>query len=372
VLLIEDDDIFLKACNAVLMRAGFAVDAISDPLLALDRIRAQRYGAIVSDIRMPNSDGISVLKMVRAYDPTIPFVLMTGAPSLETAMSAVEFGAMRYLQKPFNVDELVAVVNEAMERQLQQPRATDAEQLRLTAALSQLWMAYQPIVRWSSRAAVAYEALVRTTSRDVSNPLELIELAERTSRVHELGRTVRATVAKEISARPKQLFFVNLHPEDLLDESLFDPAAPLSAWAKQVVLEVTERSDLAHWEELPAAIQRLRGLGYRVAVDDLGAGYAGLTTFARVEPEFVKLDGSLIRNMDTSATQRRIVKSVVDMARELNIEVVAEAIETMGERQALTAMGLDLMQGYWFAKPSAAFTDVRPAALADEELAVAV
>lgn len=368
VLLIEDDDVFREACLQVLTRAGFAVEAIADPRLAAERVKTRRFGAVVSDIRMPNEDGISVLREVRQLDPDMPFVLMTGAPTMETAVSAVEYGALRYLQKPFDIDVLVAVVREALQRRPAPPVDDVRRAARFQAALDSLWMAYQPIVRWSSRTAWAYEALLRCSSPEVANPMEFIELAEQLGRVHELGRAVRAAVARELQARQGPVCFVNLHPSDLEDPELYDPRAPLSRFASQVVLEVTERANLAHWDDLPMHVRRLRALGYRVAIDDLGAGYAGLTTFARVEPEFVKLDGSLIRNMDTSQTQRRIVKSVVAMAREMGIEVVAEAIETLAERRVLTGMGLDLMQGYFFARPSRPFVEVPPAALADDQL----
>lgn len=366
VLLIEDDDIFLRACTQVLTRAGFAVDAVADPLEGIERAKGRRYDVVVSDIRMPNADGLAVLRAVRQLDPTVPFVLMTGAPSVETAISAVEHGAMRYLPKPFEIDVLVAVVREAVAKRAKEPDPTEMNR-SLDRALATLWMAYQPIVRWSSRAAVAFEALVRCNTPEVRGPPDLLALAEQTRRLHELGRAIRSRVASDFEGCPDVLVFVNLHPNDLEDVTLYDGSEPLSRHAPRVVLEITERASVAHLDELPKHIEKLRKLGYRIAIDDLGAGYAGLTTFARVEPEFVKLDGSLIRDVDGSQTRRRVVKSVVEMAKELRIEVVAEAIETPGERKALTSMGLDLMQGYYFARPEKPWTRVAAASLEDDE-----
>ena len=99
----------------------------------------------------------------------------------------------------------------------------------------------------------------------------------------------------------------------------------------------------------------LRNLGFRIALDDLGAGYAGLTSFALLEPDMVKLDMALVRDVHREASKQTVVKTIVGMCKELNIIVTAEGIETPEERDALTRAGCDLMQGYLFAKPGTPF-----------------
>ena len=96
---------------------------------------------------------------------------------------------------------------------------------------------------------------------------------------------------------------------------------------------------------------QLRALGYRIAVDDLGAGYAGLTSFAHLEPEVVKVDMSLIRGLDRSPMKQKLLGSIVALCRDLGIEMIAEGIETAEERDALVRLGGDLCQGYLFARP---------------------
>jgi EAL domain-containing protein (putative c-di-GMP-specific phosphodiesterase class I) len=95
-------------------------------------------------------------------------------------------------------------------------------------------------------------------------------------------------------------------------------------------------------------------------VDDLGAGYAGLTSFAQLEPEVVKVDMSLIRGLDRSPTKQKLVHSIVGLCRGLGIQMIAEGIETIEERDTLVGLGGDLCQGYLFARPGRAFP---PAAL---------
>src|SRR3954468_21607980 len=99
----------------------------------------------------------------------------------------------------------------------------------------------------------------------------------------------------------------------------------------------------------------LRAMGYRIAIDDLGACYAGLTSFAQLEPEVVKVDMSLVRGIDRSAVKQKLVRSIIALCTELGIHLIAEGIETPEERDMLVALGGDLCQGYLFAKPGRGF-----------------
>jgi EAL domain-containing protein (putative c-di-GMP-specific phosphodiesterase class I) len=102
----------------------------------------------------------------------------------------------------------------------------------------------------------------------------------------------------------------------------------------------------------------LRKLGYRIAVDDLGAGYAALGALATLEPEIVKLDMSLIRDLDRHPTKRRVVAAIASLCRELGGRVVAEGVETEAEYTAVVDAGIDLIQGYLLAKPAKGFQPV--------------
>ena len=187
----------------------------------------------------------------------------------------------------------------------------------------------------------------------------LIGAAERLGRIHDLGRTVRAAVARAVAdAPPDVLLFVNVHGLELTDEELFDPDAALSPHASRVVLEITERIGLDD-VATPARVAMLRRLGYEIAIDDLGAGYAALGALATLEPEVIKLDMSLIRGVDEHPTKRRVVGAIGTLCRELGSRVVAEGVETVAERDAVVDAGVELIQGFLLAKPA---RGVRPAA----------
>jgi EAL domain-containing protein (putative c-di-GMP-specific phosphodiesterase class I) len=227
---------------------------------------------------------------------------------------------------------------------------------RFASALEKLWVAAQPIVTWSGKQIFAYETLLRTDEPTLRSPLDFFDAAERLGRAPELGRIIRQQVAKAIQNTNAPVF-VNLHPSDLEDAELYADDGALTPYAKQVVLEITERAALDRIHELQQRVTRLRGLGYRIAIDDLGAGYAGLTSFAQLEPEVVKVDMSLVRGINASAVKQKLVRSIIALCTELGIHLIAEGIETPDERDTLVRLGGDLCQGYLFAKPARGFPD---------------
>jgi EAL domain-containing protein (putative c-di-GMP-specific phosphodiesterase class I) len=319
---------------------------------------------------MPGMSGVEFLRAVRQVDMDVPVILMTGAPSVDSAMEAVEYGAFRYLQKPVREKMLEETVRRAAryhaltrlkrdalalksEPAAQWPADRAALEGRFQAAQGGIWMAFQPIVSYRKRAVHAYEVLLRSEEPTLAGPSELIRAAEELGRLSDLGRAVRAKSAEAMAQLPKDvLLFVNLHPVDLNDPALYNPDSPLARASSRVVLEITERSSLHSIVSLQTKLTDLRTLGFRLAVDDLGAGYAGLTSMAQLEPEYVKLDMSLIRGLDRHPTQRKLVKSMVDLCRELDKQVIAEGIEDAAERDALVDVGCDLLQGFFFARPA--------------------
>jgi EAL domain-containing protein (putative c-di-GMP-specific phosphodiesterase class I) len=321
---------------------------------------------------MPRLSGLALLERIRAYDLDVPVVLITGSPSLETAMAAIEHGALRYLPKPVDTPRLRTITADAVRlhrlaraKRLALDLAGEADRLvgdraglvtSFGSALDSMWMAYQPIVSWSRQEVFGYEALLRSREPSLPHPGAILDAAERLGRLHDLGRTIRTRAAEPAAKMPEgAMLFVNLHTQDLLDDELFERDRPLARIAENVVLEITERASLHHVRDVQSRISRLREMGFRIAVDDLGAGYAGLTSFAQLEPEVVKLDMSLVRGVHAQPTKLTLVRTMVAMCRELGMQVVAEGIETAEERAAMVTLGCDLMQGYLFAKPGPAF-----------------
>ena len=287
-------------------------------------------------------------------------------------MKALEYGAFRYITKPAKSEELVEALARAIRfhelARLRRLALSLVEQsghalgdragleARFESAMATARIAFQPIVSWRRREVIGYEALLRTAEPTLLRPDHFIDAAARLGRLHELGRVCRAKTTAETSAAPADVrFFVNVHATDLTDDDLLLPSSPLSTIARRVTLELTERASLHDAGDLRSRLNALRALGFKLAVDDLGAGYAGLSSLAVVDPEVVKIDMSLVRDVDSSAAKQEVIRSMTRLAADLKMEIIVEGVETAAERDTLDRLGCDLMQGYLFARPQFGF-----------------
>lgn len=374
VLVVDDDEAVRTTVSRVLTRARFRVDSAVNADEALGIINAgKRYDVIITDLLMPGMHGIEFLRAVRRIDLDVPLIVLTGNPTLETATSVIEYGGFRYLEKPISNEALCETVRSAASMHHLAVLKRRALELcdagawligdragldaRFDRALEELFIAFQPIVRWPERTIYGHEALVRSSEPTLATPNLLFEAAGRLGRVAELGRAIRAAVAANLVATPGDSpVFINLHAIDLGDENLFNGGSPLSTIASRIVFELTERAPLHRVPELRERVSRLRALGYRIAVDNLGAGYAGLSSFEKLEPDVAKVDMSLIRGVDGSSRKANLVRAMIEVCqKELGAKVVCEGVETERERDTLADLGADLLQGYLFARPGREF-----------------
>jgi len=388
-ILVVDDELGLRTAYVrILTAAGFEVDSCESAEGVLERLRrGERYLVIVTDLIMTGMDGVDLLPAIRQFDTDVPVIILTGRPSLRSSIAAVEHRSFRYLIKPVTPQVLSETVRaaaamyrlatlkrralEVCENAGWRTEAGSLEEL-FDNALQELFMVYQPIVP-TGGGTFGFEALVRTTQPAFRSPDALFAAAERLGRVQELGRAIRLRVSDQIVNAPcDSLLFVNLHASDLTDPELYSAESAMSRFASRIVLEVTERKSLDGVTEMPKRLNELRKLGYRIAVDDLGAGYAGLSCFSVLEPEIVKLDMSLIRDIDTQPRKRALVESMIRVCqRDLGMQVVCEGVETLGEREVLLELEPALLQGYLFARPQRGFCEPSALVLHSEQRLIA-
>jgi EAL domain-containing protein (putative c-di-GMP-specific phosphodiesterase class I)/CheY-like chemotaxis protein len=368
VLLVESDP--ARPIAIALIEAGFEVSFTDDGAAAFvmlesaDRGAAstEPFDAVLTDVSVKGIGGLDLLRFARHVDGDMPVVLMADARDVESAAEAVEHGAFQYLLKPLPQGRVIDALEKAIRRR-RELRAAAMESLERTVetaepdrerwenALRTVWMAYQPIVLPSGKL-YAYEALVRSEEPTLAGAGPLLDMADALNGVRDLGRVVRRRAGDfAVKAAGSHYLFVNLHADDLLDELLTSPSSPLSQVAPAVVLEITERAAMHDIEEAKVKMAELRSLGFRIALDDLGAGYAGLTSFVHVKPEIVKLDMALVRDIDKDPLRRKLVASVIQVSRDIGTLVVGEGVETKAERDVLVDLGCHLLQGYLFGKP---------------------
>jgi len=243
----------------------------------------------------------------------------------------------------------------------QKLKAVDREieritELDRTIAEHDFDFAYQPIVNVVSGDVFAYEALCRPRSKMLNTPSSLFEIAERAGRILDLGRACRQESTKCLDSLPApQILFLNLHPYEMHDERLLASESPLHPWSKRLVFEITETAAIRNRDRLREIIETMQAKGYRIALDDLGAGYQGLNSLALLRPDFVKLDMELIRSITHDSRQARLVKHILEFAVGEGMEVIAEGVETDEECRVVRELGCPLIQGYFFARPGPAF-----------------
>lgn len=370
VLLIDSGKAMLRGEQPLLRSAGYEVVVAPNPDRAIAALAEGGFDAVVSAANIPGVTAVELLRRIREADLDLSVVLVKDEEPAIPAAVALAHGAFRYLEHPVaetKLRETVALAVAAssvtrLKRELIADRAAVGDQAALEAqfqkGLDQLWMAYQPIVRWSTRTIVAYEALLRSKAPGMGNPLAMLDAADRLGRLPELGRTVRAASAGPwLEKPPPARLFVNLHAADLADDNLFDALSPLGRIARHVALEITERASLDAVAGVRERVARLRAMGFRMALDDIGTGYSGLSTFVLLEPEIVKLDISLIHGIERSPVKQRLVRAVMTMCE--GLEVVGEGVETIAERDVLVSLGCDIFQGYLFARPGPPFESAK-------------
>jgi len=364
VLLVDDNPETGRANALSLRRSGYDVVEVNSGESASRAILQGPFDLVLSEIALPQMDGIALLRLMRTHDEDLPVVLVTGAPDVQTAMDALEYGAFKYLVKPVLPERLDEVVQAAV--RLRRLASTRREAMlrfdnkddivleaNFTSAMASMWLAYQPIVG-KTGALYGHEALLRSNEASLPSPGHILDAAERLDRLTELGRRIRGRAPEPLTDDGMTLF-VNLHPRDLDDDELAAPDSPLARIAHRVVLEITERTSIEAIRDVGPRVAALRERGFRIAMDDLGAGYAGLTSFALLEPDIVKIDMSLVRNVDTMVVKQRLVGSITSLCRDMGILVVGEGVETRAERDTLLHLGCDLFQGYAIARPGRAF-----------------
>ena len=217
-------------------------------------------------------------------------------------------------------------------------------------------MAFQPIVR-SDNTVFAYEALVRGTGGEGAGTiLSQVTAANRYSFDQRCRTTAIETAAGLGLSGTGAMLSINFKPNAIY-EPLRCLATSLAAAAKvglansSIMFEITEDEVVLEPQRLREIVTAYQALGFTVALDDFGAGYASLGMLVDIQPDVIKLDMKLVRGIDGDRVRIAVVRSMVSLCRELDIALVAEGVETVGEYRTLRSIGIVLFQGYLFARP---------------------
>ncbi len=224
---------------------------------------------------------------------------------------------------------------------------------------------FQPIVYLETLDVLGYEALSRGPEDSGFAGTELLfSFAESTNMLLDLERLCRRNALRTAHALSldRQLF-LNSSAKALQDVNftaaqLSEYVAELGIRPDSIVLEITERVAIQEWESFKKILRQFRGHGFKIAIDDMGAGYSSLQAIAELEPDYLKFDISLVRNINENLIKIGLLETLVSLSSKIHASVIAEGIEERAEYETLRSLGVQLGQGYYFASPSIEFPTV--------------
>lgn len=216
-------------------------------------------------------------------------------------------------------------------------------------------MAFQPIIDFEQKSVFAQEALVRGLNKESAGEILSRLTPENVYKFDQLCRVKAVALASKlkfdsfvsINFMPNAVY----NPENCLRTTL-KAAAENNFPVSRIIFEITEVERVNNDNHLKNIVVEYKRQGFKTAIDDFGSGYSGLNLLSIFQPDIIKLDMELIRDIDRHFVKRTIVKSAVQICRDLGITVIAEGIETKNELNVLRDFGLNLFQGYYFAKPA--------------------
>jgi EAL domain-containing protein (putative c-di-GMP-specific phosphodiesterase class I) len=225
---------------------------------------------------------------------------------------------------------------------------------RESAAARAFDFAFQPIVDVTRGKPYAYEALIRgpagesaqTVLSSVPAPLRYHFDQAIRERAFSAANSVGLSTRLSVNCLPNALLRHDRNIQRTV-EAADANGIPMS----DVVFEIVEDEHIDDRKALSEVFDAYRHLGFKTALDDFGAGYASLSLLADFQPDIVKIDIALVKDVDRDATRQHIVRGALSMCRELGVEIIAEGVETAGERDFFESEGVSLMQGYLFARP---------------------
>jgi EAL domain-containing protein (putative c-di-GMP-specific phosphodiesterase class I) len=216
-------------------------------------------------------------------------------------------------------------------------------------------MAYQPIVNTTTRQVFAYEALVRGVHNEPAYQV-IAQVNDRNRYPFDQACRVKAIkVAAQLGAQ--SYISINFMPNavyrpELCIRTTMEAADVYGFPIDRIIFEFIEREEITDYAHVRNIVEHYKQRGFKTALDDFGSGYANLNLLSEIQTDFIKLDMALVRGIDQDKRRQTIVKGTVRTCVELGIQVIAEGVETYEELATLQSFGIELIQGYYFAKPA--------------------
>jgi len=363
VLVVDDEESISKTLKLLLETRGYDVDVAETGHEALEKA-LKKPDIILLDLMLPDITGFDVCRKLREDKAThfIPIIILSVRYLYEDKVEGLYLGADDYVTKPFEYEELFARMEAVMRRRSMfddetkenSPIVTELRQIIDNKLITPF---FQPIYFLRPFTLCGLEALSRPPVKSIlSNPEMLFEAALRLGFYEELEmmcwkRAFETILEKKYTDR----IFLNCNPY-LVESSEFlkikSVMEDYNISTKNIVLEITERSAITDYQMFFDRLREYQKDGLNVAIDDIGGGYASIESIVEIKAKLVKIDISIIRDLDKNALKQSVVKFIISFCKENNITSVAEGIERKEELDVLLDLGVDAGQGYFLGAPS--------------------
>lgn len=363
LLLVDDEPEFGTFIRRIAEGLGFSVTVTTHPQTFKEAYVHARPDILVLDLVMPDTDGVELLRWLASQNCRERILISSGVEG-RVLEAARRVGLERGLNilgtiiKPVRAKALKETLSELISPPPALPTRDDLERA-LTER--ELFVLYQPKVQLATGRLYGVEALVRWRHpvRGVLSPDTFVPLAEASGLIDALSDYVlEETIAQQkgwADAGEDLQVAVNLSPLNLHDEALADAIAARcrrhGVPTERVTIEVTESAAMNESLQALDILTRLRLKGFRLSIDDFGTGYSSLTRLQRLPVTEIKVDRSFVRDCLTSKDSYAIVKTVIDLAHNLDLVAVAEGIETAEDYRLLVKLGCEFGQGFGIARP---------------------
>jgi EAL domain-containing protein (putative c-di-GMP-specific phosphodiesterase class I)/DNA-binding NarL/FixJ family response regulator len=365
VVIADENKEFLDALASI-------IDRSPDFVLvgkARDATTAVRLAALYTpdialvDANMPGGGGAQAAAQIRRGSPATRVIALSASQERDIVMQMLRAGASSYVVKSVPGRDLLnalrtTATSEPLLVELDagagRAESSDDPGARVQAAIngSALSMMFQPIVSIQGGGVVGVEALARFDREPQQSPDVWFMDAVASGLGTELDLAAAGAALAILPQLPADIdLFVNVVPETLFSKGFEELVAATPG--ERVVLELTEHAPVHDYDRLARTVERLRAEGFRIAVDDVGAGYSSFRHLLTVRPDVLKIDISLCRSIESDRARQVIAASIASLGRELDATVVAEGIETAAELVTMRGLGVHNAQGFFLAPPGA-------------------
>ncbi len=359
ILLIDDEVDFAETMVQRLEMRGYNVTLVNTGEEGLERAK-EKPDIILLDVMMPVMDGYEVCGRLRQNETTknIPIIMLTAKNMSRDKVEGLQRGADDYLTKSFDLEELFARIEALLRRsgllnEVEKDKALLMGELKRIIDHELVEMVYQPIFNLTPREITGYEVLCRTPRDSVlNNPEKLFKCALSYGLLFELEVLCRRkAMAKAGELAEGQTLFFNTSP-CLIESGRFDEIIAAYDDPAKIVFEITEHSEIRDFEAFCNTLKGIKAKGFKVAIDDVGSGYSSLDTIAELEPDFAKINISIVKEINANPKRQSLVKAIMMICKEGGIVTVGEGIETEDELNTLISLGVDAGQGYFLGRPN--------------------